>query len=77
LSATTRYCVILPLYRILAIELLTVSQALDMRKPLRSSPAIEQFIDTFRQEVSFIEYDRVLHHDIEQATRFLENYEFS
>ena len=64
-------------YRILAIELLTVAQALDMRKPLRSSPAIEQFIDTFRQEVSFIEYDRVLHDDIEQATRFLENYEFS
>ncbi len=64
-------------YRILAIELLTVAQALDMRKPLRSSPTIEQFINTFRQEVSFIEYDRVLHDDIEQATRFLENYEFS
>jgi histidine ammonia-lyase len=63
-------------YSILAIELMTAAQALDLRKPLKSSAKINTLIDTFRQEVSFIEYDRVLHDDIQIATSFLKNYHF-
>lgn len=63
-------------FSILAIELLTAVQALDLRKPLRSSAKINELINTFRKEVSFIEYDRVLHDDIQIATNFLKNYHF-
>jgi len=63
-------------YIVLAIELLTAAQALDFRKPLKSSPQIVEFIDNFREKVSFIEYDRVLHDDIESSTRFLVDYQF-
>ena len=64
------------IYSILAIELLTAAQALDLRKPLRSSAKINQLINTFRQEVPFIEYDRILHDDIQIAIHFLKNYHF-
>ena len=63
-------------YSILAIELITAAQALDLRKPLKSSAKITALINTFRQEVPFIEYDRVLHDDIQIATSFLKNYHF-
>lgn len=64
------------IYDILAIELITAAQALDLRKPLKSSAKINDLINTFRQEVPFIEYDRVLHDDIQIATNFLKNYHF-
>lgn len=64
------------IYDILAIELITAAQALDLRKPLKSSAKIIDLINTFRQYVPFIEYDRVLHDDIQIATNFLKNYHF-
>ena len=63
-------------YIVLAIELMTVAQALDLRKPLSSSPQIVKFVNTFRETVSFINEDRVLHDDIEAATNFLHDYQF-
>lgn len=39
--------------KVLAIELLTAVQALDFRKPLKSSPFIEEIVTAFRKEVSF------------------------
>lgn len=63
-------------YIVLGIELLTVAQALDLRKPLQSSPQIIEFMNNFREIVSFIEHDRVLHDDIEAATSFLKDYQF-
>ena len=64
-------------YIVLAIELLTVAQALDLRRPKKSSPQIVAFMNNFRESVSFIENDRVLHNDIEAATRFLKEYQFA
>lgn len=75
-AAVKSYEVINNIYSILAIELMTVAQALELRKPLKSSDKINEFIDTFRKEVPFIEYDRVLHNDIQNATDFLKNYRF-
>lgn len=63
-------------YIVLAIELLTAAQALEFRNPSKSSPQIVEFINNFREKVSFIEYDRVLHNDIEAATAFLKAYQF-
>jgi len=73
-SATKAMEVINNVFIILAIELMTAAQALEMRLPLKSSPKIEDLINNFRQKVSFIEYDRVLHDDIENATNFLKDY---
>ena len=75
-AAVKAYEVINNIYSILAIELMTVAQALDLRKPLKSSDKISELIDTFRKEVPFIEYDRILHDDIQNATGFLKNYRF-
>ncbi len=70
-AATKAYRVVNNLYSILAIELITAAQALNFRRPLRSSPKLEQLAHTFRQVVPFIEDDRILHDDIIRAEKFL------
>ena len=75
-AAAKTYEVVNNVYSVLAIELLTAAQALDLRKPLQTSGVITGFIDNFRKEIPFIEYDRVLHNDMENATLFLKNYDF-
>ena len=73
-SATKLYRVVNNLYSILAIELITAAQALTFRRPLKTSPLLESFVDTFRQQVPFIEDDRVLHDDIKKAEGFLKKW---
>jgi histidine ammonia-lyase len=73
-AATKMYRIIHNVYSILAIELITASQALHFRRPLKSSASLEQFTDTFRQQVPFIETDRLLHDDILNAEKFLKTY---
>lgn len=58
--------------RILAIELINASQAITYRKPLQTSEIMEGFLNEFRNAVPFIEQDRVLHTDIENALAFIE-----
>jgi histidine ammonia-lyase len=57
--------------RILAIELLTATQALEFRKPLKSSEIIEKTHANFRKKVPFNDADRVLHNDMKNAVEFL------
>ncbi len=66
-AATKAYRVVNNVYSILAIELLTAAQAMAFRKPLKTSPVLETFADTFRQHVPFVEEDRVLHDDIKKG----------
>jgi histidine ammonia-lyase len=70
-AATKAYRIVNNVYAILAIEILTASQALHFRKPLKTSPALEKLVDTFRNKVSFIEEDRVLHDDMLNAEKFI------
>lgn len=60
--------------RILAIELLTAAQALEFRRPLRSSRFIEDFISSFKKAVPFVQQDRILHTDMVQALAFIKDY---
>jgi histidine ammonia-lyase len=60
--------------RVLAIELLLAAQALEFRRPLRSSPFIEEVVSAFRQRVSFNDADRVLNSDMQRAIEFLQTY---
>jgi histidine ammonia-lyase len=61
--------------RILAIELLNATQALEFRKPLKSSQFIEMLIGAYRNEVPFVETDRLLHDDIQNSIAFIQNFE--
>ncbi len=57
--------------KVLAIELLTAVQALEFRRPLKTSDTLENIVTAFRKEVSFNAADRVLHDDMVKAIQFL------
>ena len=76
-AATKCLRVVQNVERVLAIELLTAVQALEYRRPLRSSPAIEKIVSAFREKVSFNNADRVLRDDMIKAVEFLKNYTLS
>ena len=56
---------------VLAIELLAAAQGLDLRRPLRSSPILEEARGILRARVPFWERDRYAADDIEAARRVL------
>ncbi len=70
-AALKAYRVVNNVFSILAIELVTAAQALHFRRPLRTSPALEEFTNTFRAIVPFIEKDRLLHTDLLNTEKFL------
>lgn len=60
--------------KVLGIELLTAAQALEFRRPLKSSPFLEQMVADFRQQVSFNDEDRVMRDDMMKAIGFVGSY---
>ena len=73
-AATKLYKVIENVERVLAIELMNAVQAIAFRKNT-SSVFIENFIDTYRNEVPFLDEDRLLHTDIQKSISFLQSLE--
>lgn len=73
-AATKLYQVVHNTERVLAIELLNAAQALEFRRPMRSSEPLEQLVSAFREVVPFVSTDRVLHDDIMQSVDFLRKY---
>jgi histidine ammonia-lyase len=69
--------VILNTERVLAIELMNASQALEFRRPLSTSPALEKLVSAFRKSVSFVSEDRMLYRDIEKAVWFVQTFDFA
>ncbi len=63
------------LERILAIELLNAAQALDFRKPMKTSPYLQAFVDDFRKTVAFMENDQIMYLAIDKAVAFLQEKE--
>lgn len=59
---------------ILAIELMNASQAMEFRKPKRSSVFVESFLQSFREGVSFVDEDRLLADDIHTSVAFLQSF---
>ena len=57
--------------RVLAIELFNAAQALEFRRPLRSSWAIEKIFAGYRKVVPFIDDDRYMHPLIEKSIEFI------
>ncbi|MFV0238349.1 MAG: histidine ammonia-lyase [Flavobacteriales bacterium] len=68
--------VISNLEQILAIELLNAAQALDFRRPLKSSPIVEEMHALVRLKVDFATEDRIFAKDIAQLHELIESGEF-
>jgi histidine ammonia-lyase len=71
-AATKLYRVVENTERILAIELLNATQGIAFRNT-KSSDFIESILDIYRDEVAFLDSDRLLHNDIESSITFLQN----
>lgn len=72
-AAIKLYKVVLNTERVLAIELFNASQALEFRRPLKSSPIIEKVYKAYREKVPFIVNDEVMYPHIRHSIEFLEN----
>lgn len=72
-SATKCVQVVLNLEKILAIEMFNAAQALEFRRPAKSSPFIEKFVSEFRTVVPFIEEDQVMYTHIAASIDFIKN----
>lgn len=70
-AATKLIRIVENLERVLAIELFTAAQALEFRRPLKSSSAVEELFSKFRQHVPFIDNDVVMTPLIATAVDFI------
>ncbi len=70
-AAIKLYQVVLNTERVLAIELLNATQALEFRRPLKSSAVIQSIFEDFRKVVPFIINDEVMYPYIQKSIDFL------
>mgnify|MGYP006279379459 CR=1 FL=1 len=70
-ASVKAYEVVENVEQILAVEFLNAAQALEFRRPLRSSSYIEDLISQYRQRVKFIENDKVMYGDIQRSLAFI------
>ena len=72
-AATKCFRVVNNVEEILAIELFNAAQALEFRRPLKSSPIIEELVAEYRKIVNFIEVDEVMYTHINNTVKFLQS----
>jgi histidine ammonia-lyase len=70
-AATKCYKVIENVEKLLAIELLNASQAIEFRRPLKSSPKIENLLIDFRKLIPFIRDDKIMYQELEATLQFV------
>ncbi|MFT5078255.1 MAG: histidine ammonia-lyase [Saprospiraceae bacterium] len=59
---------------ILAIELMNASQAIEFRRPKKTSPLLESLLESYRSTVPFVKEDRLLANDIHASVAFLQSF---
>ena len=74
-AATKLHKIISNLRFIAAIELMNAAQAIDFRRPLKSSPYIESVMKAYRDKVPFVEDDVVMTDYIQNTMSFLDGFE--
>ncbi len=62
--------------RVLAIELFNASQAMEFRRPAKTSPYLESFLEEYRKEVTFVKEDRIMYKEIDASINFLQEGRF-
>ncbi len=70
-GAVKAYKVMENLERILAIELYNAAQAMDFRRPAKTSSFLENLLKQYRQVVKFVDDDMVMYEDINKSVNFL------
>ncbi|MCW3076766.1 MAG: histidine ammonia-lyase [Bacteroidetes bacterium] len=75
-AATKCFTVIENTSKVLSIELLNAAQALEFRKPKKSSPKIEKLVFDYRKKVPFMEKDEVLYELMNASHMFISEYSF-
>jgi histidine ammonia-lyase len=75
-AATKAYRVMNNLGRILAIELFNAAQALEFRRPLKTSAYLEEFLEKYRKIVPFVTHDKIMHYEIEKSITFLQEVDY-
>jgi histidine ammonia-lyase len=70
-AAVKTYKIVYNIEKVLAIEFMTAMQALDFRKPLKSSPLIEKIKADYRKIVPYYDKDRVIYDDIQVTVDFM------
>ncbi|MCX6199230.1 MAG: histidine ammonia-lyase [Bacteroidetes bacterium] len=70
-AAVKTYKIVYNIEKVLAIEFMTAMQALDFRKPLKSSPLIEKIKSDYRKIVPFYDKDRIIYDDIQVTVDFM------
>ncbi len=62
--------------RILSVELFNAAQALEFRRPAKTSPYLEEFISAYRKEVRFIDEDVIMYKVMEKTLNFIKQGDF-
>lgn len=70
-AATKLYRVVCNTERVLAIELFNAAQAIEFRRPARTSALLEGLLADYRRRVPFIDNDSVMYPHIESSVQFL------
>lgn len=76
ISGRKLYQILDNLEYILAIELMSACQAIEFRRPLKSSALLEKAHEFVRQKVSFANEDRIFADDIKEIKAMVEDYSF-
>jgi histidine ammonia-lyase len=72
-AATKCYRIVENLKKILGIELFNGSQALEFRRPLKSSEVLEKVVADYRAIVPFVKEDKFMQPEIQKSITFIEN----
>lgn len=70
-AATKVYLVVENVKTIMSIEMMNAAQAMEFRRPVKSSNTVERLIADYRKVVSFMKQDRILYTDIQKTREFL------
>lgn len=76
-AATKCFKVVENSFKVLALEFMTAAQALEFRKPLKSSPVIERAVAQYRKTVAFTENDRLMYPEIDKTLKFVQQLNFN
>jgi histidine ammonia-lyase len=70
-AATKCFRVVQNVERILAIEWLNATQALEFRRPMQTSPILESYVKKYRETVAFADIDRIFSDDMHKTVAFI------
>jgi len=72
-NAATKACIVINnVEKVLSIELLNAAQALEFRRPLKTSPMLEDFVSNYREQIPFVENDTLMYELMHKSLQFIE-----